>query len=177
MRNFKAIAQQCVRSLFARSITMTRSTQRQGQARFRAAALEIFDEQCPITQVTDATFLQAAHLVPWSLVRTCDDVENSILLYQPVHTAMDRGYISFDEEGKLWQRSEVDISHLHIRRAEIPEKYLTAERQRWLMRSHSHWLETHVIRTCENNFTPRIHRGVVKTVMCVSEKKIGFEKS
>lgn len=118
------------------------SVRRTGQTNFRNRLLWEFDDTCPATGVNDATFLDAAHLVPWRTVKNCA-YDNGVPLYLSVHRAMDRGYITYDECGQLWRRPDVDIAHLHIRHARLPAKALTKERRRWLGEAHTLWLETH----------------------------------
>ena len=116
---------------------------RQGQKKFRDGLLYEF-ETCPATGNADKIFLQAAHIVAWSEVNHCE-LENGILLYQTVHTAMDRGYITYDGNGKMWQRPGVDITHLRICNAQLPAKFMTGERSKWLEQAYLRWLDKHKV--------------------------------
>ena len=115
---------------------------RKGQGTFRKGLIDECDGRCPVTCVDDAVFLEAAHLVPWSTAKN-QELDNGILLYATVHIAMDRGYVTFDEHGRLWRRRDADICHLHIRCAQLPEELLTPKRRAWLKKAHAQWLGAH----------------------------------
>ena len=115
---------------------------RKGQGTFRKGLIDECDGRCPATCVNDPVFLEAAHLVPWSTAKN-QELDNGILLYATVHIAMDRGYLTFDEDGRLWRRRDADICHLHIRCAQLPEELLTPKRRAWLKKAHAQWLGAH----------------------------------
>lgn len=61
------------------------------------------EHSCRICGLQDEKFLIASHIKPWSVSNEKERLdENNILLLCPAHdAAFDKGYISFDEDGKL----------------------------------------------------------------------------
>ena len=77
--------------------------QRVGQLEFRRAVLAV-EGHCPITGVSNPTFLRASHIKPW---RDCEDAEerldpaNGLALAPHIDLLFDQGFISFDFSGCL----------------------------------------------------------------------------
>jgi putative restriction endonuclease len=74
-----------------------------GQGRFRDDLIEEFKGICPVTDVNRPDLLRASHIKPW---RDCTNIErldknNGLLLAVNVDALFDRGYISFDDSGKI----------------------------------------------------------------------------
>jgi putative restriction endonuclease len=74
-----------------------------GQGRFRDDLIEVFKGICPATHVDRPDLLRASHIKPW---KDCSNVErldqnNGILLAANADALFDKGYISFDDEGKI----------------------------------------------------------------------------
>lgn len=75
---------------------------RRGQGRFRAGVQQI-ESRCRITHVDRAEHLRASHLKPW---RDADnderlDGENGLLLTPSIDHLLDRGFLSFRDDGRL----------------------------------------------------------------------------
>lgn len=76
---------------------------RRGQGRYRKN-LELIENACRVTKVIDKRLLNASHIKPW---RLCDnnrerlDGNNGLLLCPSIDLLFDRGYISFEDGGRL----------------------------------------------------------------------------
>ncbi|MFL0361667.1 HNH endonuclease [Pseudobacillus sp. 179-B 2D1 NHS] len=73
-----------------------------GQSTFKKSLLAI-KKKCRLCGVTDERFLVASHIKPWSQSNNQErlDINNGLLLC-PNHDALfDKGYISFDDQGKI----------------------------------------------------------------------------
>ncbi|ASL64004.1 HNH endonuclease [Bacillus cereus] len=80
-----------------------------GQAVFKKALLTR-EKKCGLCGVTDERFLFASHIKPWSQSNHKErlDVNNGLLLC-PNHDALfDKGYISFNEDGRILISESVD---------------------------------------------------------------------
>lgn len=76
---------------------------RRGQGRFRANVQQI-EKHCRLTGVDRAEHLRASHILPWrdcSTNETRLDGENGLLLTPSVDHLFDRGFISFENDGRL----------------------------------------------------------------------------
>ena len=93
----------------ARALPKTTEAERQvvqrvGQGVFRAALLDFWNSQCPLTGIAHPRLLRASHMKPWA---NCDtdaerlDVHNGLLLAAHLDAAFDAGLISFEMEGSL----------------------------------------------------------------------------
>jgi hypothetical protein len=76
---------------------------RRGQGIFRTRVADVETNGCRITGVVDVNHLRASHIKPWC---RCDDLErldghNGLLLSPHVDHLFDRGYISFEDDGKV----------------------------------------------------------------------------
>lgn len=74
------------------------TTQRRGQAFFRAAVIAAHDGKCCITGITSAAMLRASHIVPWShdpALRL--DPRNGLCLNALHDAAFDRGLITLSD--------------------------------------------------------------------------------
>ena len=79
------------------------AVQRIGQDIFRNSLLEYWNEQCPLTGITDLALLRASHIVPWKDCATDADrldVHNGFLLSVLWDAAFDRGLVTFDDSGR-----------------------------------------------------------------------------
>jgi len=75
---------------------------RRGQGKFKQNVSQL-EHRCRITQVDRPEHLRASHIKPW---RDCNnqerlDGENGFLLTPSIDHLFDRGFISFEEKGKL----------------------------------------------------------------------------
>lgn len=85
---------------------------RRGQGAFRENVMRI-ESQCRITGVTNPSLLIASHIKPWrSCVNANErlDGNNGLLLTPHVDLLFDRGFISFEDNGKV-----LISQHLNIR--------------------------------------------------------------
>lgn len=76
---------------------------RVGQSRFRRALLERWNNQCPLTGISEPGLLRASHIIAWSACadeRERLDPENGLLLSALWDAAFDRGLVSFDVGGQ-----------------------------------------------------------------------------
>jgi len=78
--------------------------QRVGQDIFRSRLMDYWDGKCAVTGLAIPELLKASHIKPW---RDCEsdaerlDVFNGLLLSPNLDAAFDRGFISFDDDGKI----------------------------------------------------------------------------
>lgn len=87
---------------------------RKGQGRYRRN-LELIESACRVTGVTDKRLLRASHIKPWRLCENNHerlDGNNGFLLTPSVDHLFDRGYISFENDGKLLVSKEILIDQL-----------------------------------------------------------------
>lgn len=87
--------------------------QRIGQAQFRKALLDYWDERCCVTGIADTDLLRASHIKPWS---RCEDdaerldVHNGLLLSALWDAAFDKGLVTFDENMQAIFSSQLSAS-------------------------------------------------------------------
>ncbi|WP_144596734.1 HNH endonuclease [Bacillus cereus] len=80
-----------------------------GQSIFKKTLLAV-EKKCKLCGVSDEHFLVASHIKPWSQSNNQErlDVNNGLLLC-PNHDALfDKGYISFDKDGKIMISASLD---------------------------------------------------------------------
>jgi putative restriction endonuclease len=78
--------------------------QRVGQDLFREGQLRYWEGRCSVTGLSEAELLRASHIKPWAKCETAQErlnVFNGQLLAVHLDAAFDRGFITFDDEGKL----------------------------------------------------------------------------
>ena len=97
---------------------------RRGQGRFREN-LERIETSCRVTGLQDLKHLRASHIKPW---RASDDVEkvdgnNGLLLSPHVDHLFDRGWILFQDDGRLVPSPKLDLVVLQSWRIE-PDRNL-----------------------------------------------------
>jgi HNH endonuclease len=75
---------------------------RRGQGLFRAR-VDALEAACRVTGVADRGHLRASHIKPWRVATDAErlDGDNGLFLAPHVDHLFDRGYISFDDEGRL----------------------------------------------------------------------------
>ena len=86
---------------------------RRGQGVFKAN-VRLVEKSCRVTNVTSPQHLIASHIKPWS---KSDDLEklsgyNGLLLSPHIDHLFDKGYISFEQNGKLLFSNQLDRSVL-----------------------------------------------------------------
>jgi hypothetical protein len=76
---------------------------RKGQDLFRRRLVTV-EKECRLTGVRDLRFLRASHIKPWAACETGDertDGYNGLLLTPTADHLFDRGWMSFENDGKL----------------------------------------------------------------------------
>lgn len=76
---------------------------RVNQGKFRADLFEKFNGKCAVTGVDTPELLVASHILPWAKANNKQrlDPENGLLLSVHYDKLFDRGFISFDDHGKV----------------------------------------------------------------------------
>lgn len=88
-----------------------------GQDLFRAALLDYWDGQCPLTGIRELALLRASHIVGWAHCRSDAerlDVHNGLLLAAHWDAAFDVGLVSFDDSGRALVKSALDLAAIAI---------------------------------------------------------------
>ena len=94
------------------------------QSEFRKRILKKYNSKCVITGIVESEVLIASHIKPWSKSEDSDklDVENGLLLSATYDKLFDRGYISFENDGKILvskNLSAADVKILQIKAGEV----------------------------------------------------------
>lgn len=106
-----------------------------GQGPFRDLLEEVHGVTCCVSGITNRRLLIASHIVPWSKASSIQktDHENGLLLSVIWDALFDKGFISFDDHGKLLRSEELDnatAERLGISmEAKLPEEMLTKRRK------------------------------------------------
>ncbi|MFJ8262741.1 HNH endonuclease [Rummeliibacillus sp. NPDC094406] len=113
-----------------------------GQSAFKKALLAK-EKKCRLCGVTDEHFLVASHIKPWSESNNQErlDINNGLLLC-PNHDALfDKGYISFDGEGKILIKESLDVTNkallninetMEIKMNEQQQNYMKWHREKFI---------------------------------------------
>lgn len=118
-----------------------------GQSAFKKALLAV-EKKCRLCGVTDEHFLVASHIKPCSQSNNQErlDVDNGLLLC-PNHDALfDKGYISFDENGKIMISDSLDDATKVFLNINEAMKIVLNERQKGYMKWH--WV--HIFKNCQD---------------------------
>jgi len=116
---------------------------RKGQGKYRRN-LELIEQACRVTGVTDKRLLRASHIKPW---RLCDtnherlDGNNGLLLSPNIDHLFDQGFISFESDGKLLASSLIETDQLVALGVPLSETFRTGpfnEEQRDYLSFHRH---------------------------------------
>ncbi len=98
------IAEQSKAELELGSTAVLKLTEvRTKQSLFKRRLIDV-EKQCRLTQVMDLRFLRASHIKPWSACATGQertDGNNGLLLTPHADLLFDRGWITFDDVGRL----------------------------------------------------------------------------
>ena len=100
-----------------------------GQGMFRNNVLQV-EDRCRITQVTRPEHLVASHIRPW---RDCDsaeqrlDGENGLLLTPTIDHLFDKGFISFENNGRLIVSPVADAQSLRKMSIPIDEQFMVGD--------------------------------------------------
>lgn len=87
---------------------------RRGQGRFRSN-LERFEMRCRVTNVTDPRLLKASHIKPWARCSNNHerlDGNNGLLLAPHIDHLFDKGYITFEDDGRVVVSQALDLEQL-----------------------------------------------------------------
>ena len=81
---------------------------RKGQGIYRKNVSDI-EKACRVTGTSDASFLIASHIKPWSKSENSErlDGHNGLMLAPHIDRLFDRGYISFEDDGGLILSSQL----------------------------------------------------------------------
>ena len=87
---------------------------RKGQGAFRQGLFEIW-EGCAISGITTAPLLVASHIKPWRVSTNVERLSqyNGLLLLPQYDMLFDKGYISFDDSGKIMISSLIEKNEYH----------------------------------------------------------------
>lgn len=118
---------------------------RRGQGLFRQRVAQI-EQMCRITKVNNPAHLRASHAEPW---RDCInnnerlDGQNGLLLTPSIDHLFDRGFITFEDSGRLVLSPVADLPSLE--RMGIPVKQTAnvggfTEGQRHFLEYHRNWV-------------------------------------
>jgi len=82
---------------------------RVGQGTFRESLMKYWEGQCSVTGCQNEDFLRASHIKPWRDSDNSErlDVFNGLLLIPNLDVAFDKGFISFDDNGKIMPSSSL----------------------------------------------------------------------
>lgn len=85
-----------------------------GQGQFREDVLSLWKNKCPVTGITKSDLLVASHVVPWGLSSDEEkiDPDNGFPFSPAVDKLFDRGYISFDDSGKMIVQPSLNAAEL-----------------------------------------------------------------
>ena len=87
---------------------------RRGQGRFRSN-VEGIERSCRLTGITNPSLLIASHIKPWRLCNSAEerlDGMNGLLLTPDADLLFDRGFISFEDDGKVLVSPRADRADL-----------------------------------------------------------------
>ncbi|MFQ5560954.1 MAG: HNH endonuclease, partial [Nitrospinota bacterium] len=74
-----------------------------GQGKFRDDLIILWEKRCAISEYDDVNILKASHIKPWKDSSDKEKLDrfNGLLLLPNYDELFDRGYISFDNNGKI----------------------------------------------------------------------------
>ena len=90
------------------------TVERVGQPFFRRLQLARWGSRCALTGLALPELLRASHLKPWAKCESDAerlDVANGLLLSPNLDAALDKGFITLTDEGKVLVSSQLDTSH------------------------------------------------------------------
>ncbi|MDG0789962.1 HNH endonuclease [Cohnella ginsengisoli] len=110
---------------------------RVGQIKYRSALIAMW-QKCSVTGFQNVELLRASHIKPW---RDCDNVErldpnNGLLLIPNLDLLFDRGYISFDGDGRILISSLLSIDSRRKMGLHSNMNVILNERQKKYMMYH-----------------------------------------
>lgn len=113
------------------------------QGKWRRMLLEIYDKKCALTEIGENELLIASHVKPYSdcKLEEAVDLNNGIILNALMDKLFDKGFITFDNSGKikfskkLEGSSDLDKIQKHIKHLELKnynsemDKYMNYHRE------------------------------------------------
>lgn len=109
---------------------------RRGQGIFRYSLLKLYKSQCVATGIDFEDILVASHIKPWAKSNNTEKLDqyNGLLLSPNIDTLFDKGYISFDDDGKVMISDQLKCKklpdlNLKINLFEPSKKYMAFHRQ------------------------------------------------
>lgn len=88
---------------YRKKATSVENSRRTGQAKYRQALIDIFNE-CPVTHIQEPNLLIASHIKPWAICENKSEKynpNNGLLLSPLIDKLFDKGYITFNDSGKI----------------------------------------------------------------------------
>lgn len=118
----------------------TRSVvQRQGQPRFRAQLMQLYDRQCAVSRCDLADVLEAAHILPYRGPQT-NDLSNGIILRADLHILFDEGLLAIDDSSLSVRLSPSVSANKYYSEFHGIELHSSAEKiDPELLRAHRHY--------------------------------------
>lgn len=115
--------------------------QRIGQSLFRDALLQLWESRCAVSGLEMPELLRASHSKPWA--RCIDPHEqldpfNGLLLAPQLDLLFDRGYVTFDDQGKAVWSSAISMEVREALGVSSPDLAL-----RWIHERHMPYLGYH----------------------------------
>lgn len=88
---------------------------RVGQIKFRSSLISKWGE-CSVTGCKEIGLLRASHIKPWTVSNDYErlDVFNGLLLIPNLDLLFDKGFISFDERGRILISDKLDVKTMEI---------------------------------------------------------------
>ena len=85
---------------------------RRGQGRFRGDLMKLWRRKCCVTSCSIAVALRASHIRPWATSNTRQrlDPQNGLLLTATLDALFDRGWITFENNGKIRISSGISLN-------------------------------------------------------------------
>ncbi len=95
-------------------VRQSRSNARIGQGAFRDEVLDIWNNTCPVTNVTIPELLIASHIVSWALSDDEEKIDgyNGLPLSPNADKLFDKGLISFSDNGEILVSSSLPLATL-----------------------------------------------------------------
>jgi hypothetical protein len=124
---------------------------RYGQGKYRQN-VQAIEKRCRVTGVSDLRLLRASHIKPW---RDCEtDAErldgcNGLLLAPHIDHLFDRGYLTFEDDGRVRLSSVIDSKQLR-RLGLIPERIIKPSLFLPEQKAYLAYHRTHIFQETEN---------------------------
>lgn len=83
-----------------------------GQGKYRKDLLKLWKNKCAVTKVADKNLLVASHIVAWNISDPKEKIDpyNGLLLTPNLDKLFDLGFISFDDNGNMLFKKEIENS-------------------------------------------------------------------